>query len=240
MTIRGNIAFPLGTGKKNDSRVGEAAEAAEVARFLDRYPAELSGGERQRAAVARAIVAGPRLLLLDEPLTGLDANLRVVLLRTIRQVQRTLGVTACYVTHDQEEALGLADRVVVMRNGVVLQSGTPEEVYQRPRSAFVAGFVGISNLVEGEVLTELGGAPEGDRPGNRGLFAARPETVRLDAPAGAAGEVLGSSFLGDRWLVTVKVNGREILVKCDRKRDPGENVLVGLDAEPVPVEDDRS
>jgi hypothetical protein len=104
----------------------------------------------------------------------------------------------------------------------------------------VAGFVGISNLVEGEVLADLGGTPADDRPGNRGLFAARPETVRLDAPDGATGEVLGSSFLGDRWLVTVRVNGREILVKCDRKREPGENVHVGLDGEPVPVEDDRS
>ncbi|MHC4862246.1 MAG: ABC transporter ATP-binding protein [Planctomycetota bacterium] len=242
--VRSNIGFPLGPGRNNDPRVAKAAEAAEIAGFLERFPAELSGGERQRAAIARAIVGEPRLLLLDEPLSSLDANLRVRLLGTIREIQRSLGVTTCYVTHDQVEALSLADRVVVMRGGRVLQVGTPEEVYARPRTRFVAGFVGLSSLFEGTAAegraeTPLGSFPVDEATVGPVLLAARPETVRLDGPAGVPGRVVRSVFRGDRWLVTVRVGELTVLAACAGPREAGEEVTVSLDPAPVPVIDDE-
>jgi ABC-type sugar transport system ATPase subunit len=240
--VRSNIGFPLRVGKSGDPRVERAARAAEIADFLERYPSELSGGERQRAAIARAIVREPRLLLMDEPLSGLDANLRVRLLGKIREIQRSLGVTTCYVTHDQDEALGLADRVVVMRGGRILQTGTPEEVYARPRTSFVAGFVGVSNLLRGEVAagraeTALGSYPaEGE---GSVVLAARPESVRLDAGDGTPGEVLSCAYRGDRWLVTVRAGEMELLSTSPGPRSAGEEVRVSLDPAPVAVIDDE-
>jgi len=242
LRVRGNIAFPLGTGRGSDPRVAAAAKAAEIDGFLDRYPGELSGGERRRASLARAIVSEPRLLLLDEPLSGLDANLRVRLLGTIRTIQRSLGVTACSVTHDQEEALGVADLVVVMREGRVLQAGTPEEVYRTPATAFVARFVGLSNLLEGEVADGTVSTPVGSYAANGlepgpGLFAVRPEALRITAD-GVPGKVLHSAYRGDRWLLTVSIREREVLVYDAEPRRAGAEVALGLVAAPVPVVDD--
>jgi ABC-type sugar transport system ATPase subunit len=222
LSVRGNIAFPLGPGRGGDPRVLEAARASEIDPFLDRYPGELSGGERRRAAMARAIVGRPSLLLLDEPLTGLDANLRVRLLGTIRRVQRELGVTTVYVTHDQEEALGVADHVVVMRGGRVLQSGAPDEIYARPRTAFVASFVGLSALIE-----------NGD-----GVQAVRPESVRL-GDGTEEGEVVGSLFCGERWLLTLRAGAGDLLAWSEVPRDDGEVLRYRLQRDPVTVEDDR-
>ena len=245
LRVRGNIAFPLGAGRTGDPRVVKAARAAEIEPFLDRYPSELSGGECRRVAIARAVVSEPRLLLMDEPLSGLDANLRVRLIETIRRIQQELGVTALYVTHDQDEALGLADRVVVMRSGRVLQVGTAQDIYLRPKTEFVADFVGVSTIVP--ALAENGRArcafgafpvPEGTVGTVRLVF--RPERVRLDGPAGIPGRVLRSAFRGDRWLVTVTAAEREILARSSTRRPQGEEVTVSFAEDPVVVEEDEA
>ena len=244
LTVRQNVAFPLGRRMGGDPRVEEAARVTEVGRFLDRYPSQLSGGEQRRVSIARAIVAKPRLLLLDEPLSGLDANLRVRLLRTIHSIREQWGLTAVYVTHDQEEALSLGDQVVVMREGRVLQIGAPQEVYHRPSSAFVAGFVGLSTLIPGEARDGMAKTPFGsfsvsDTAAGAVLFAARPETVHVVDQGGVLGKVLGSSFRGDRWLVEVEVLERRMLSYSSMEIDPGQAVQVALEPWPVPVLDDR-
>ncbi len=244
MDVRGNIAFPLGPGTRHDARVASAARAAEVERFLDRRPFALSGGEQRRVAIARAVVAAPRLLLLDEPLAALDAHLRVRLLAAVRDLQRRLGVTTVYVTHDQQEALGIADVIVVMHDGRILQSGSPEEVYSRPRTAFVASFVGISSLVPGEVRggvaeTALGRFAAPGRADGPALFAVRPETVR-EAGGGVAARCLGSLFAGGRWLTRYDVSAREVLGYSERPADPGREVTLAFEPPPPAVDADAT
>jgi ABC-type Fe3+/spermidine/putrescine transport system ATPase subunit len=240
LKVRENIAFPLGSGKEADPRVERSASRAEVSRFLDRWPAGLSGGEQRRVAIARATVAEPDLLLLDEPLSGLDANLRVRLLLAIRGIQRELGVTACYVTHDQEEALGVADRIAVMRRGRVLQVGSPEEIYRRPATEFVASFVGLSTILGGEsaggvARTALGDFPAEGVPDGAVRLAVRPETVRI-VPDGTVDAIVSkAAYRGDRWLLTVTAGETELLAYADASRDPGEEVSLRIDPEPVPV-----
>ncbi len=240
MKVRGSIGFPLGAGRSRDPRVRAAAERTRVAEFLERYPAELSGGERQRAALARAIVTEPELLLLDEPLSGLDANLRVRLLAMVRSVQRKLGLTARYETHAQAAALSVADRVVVMREGRVLQVGTPEEVYRRPRTAFVAGFVGLSTLVPGTVgggwaRTVLGEFPVEGEDAERVLLVVRPESVHLGDGGDRWGTVRGSSYRGDRWLVTLSVEGCDLLAYGRERPEEGARIAFRVDPPPVAV-----
>ena len=244
LRVRENIAFPLGSGRNDDPRVEESAERAEVAQFLDRWPAGLSGGEQRRVAIARATVAQPELLLMDEPLSGLDANLRVRLLLAIRGIQRDLGVTACYVTHDQEEALGVADRIAVMRAGRVLQVGTPEEIYLRPATEFVATFVGLSTILpgvsEGGVArTALGEYPAEGVPDGAVRLAVRPETVRIASGGTLNAIVSKAAYRGDRWLLTVTVGETEVLAYADARREPGETVTLGIDPAPVPVAPDE-
>jgi ABC-type Fe3+/spermidine/putrescine transport system ATPase subunit len=175
MDVRGNIAFGLearGRGRAEVARrVGELLRLAQLDGYERRKVTELSGGEQQRVALARALAPEPGLLLLDEPLSALDARLRKELRVEIRRIQRELGVTTVYVTHDQEEALAIADRVVVMRGGKVEQAGTPFEIYHRPVNGFVAGFVGISNRVSGRVTGRRGGALTIEGP--EGIFRAR-------------------------------------------------------------------
>jgi putative spermidine/putrescine transport system ATP-binding protein len=243
LTVRRNIAFALGGDRDGARKVLQAAESAAVTDFLDRYPSELSGGERRRVAIARAIVGEPRLLLLDEPLSGLDANLRVRMLDTIAGIQRSLGVTAAYVTHDQEEALGLGDEIVVLRDGRVLQKGSPEEVYRRPASAFVAGFVGVSTLVSGEasggeVRSLVGRFPHAGETEGKVVLAVRPESVRTGGGS-VSGEVVRSSFLGDRWLTCIRVSDQELLLYTAERREPGDEVAFELEPAPVPVAADE-
>jgi len=146
MTVRDNMAFALKLAKVDrteiDRKVDEAARMLELTAFLDRKPANLSGGQRQRVAMGRAIVRSPQAFLMDEPLSNLDAKLRVQMRTTVSRIQNQLGTTMVYVTHDQTEALTLGDRVAVMRAGVIQQVGTPEELYEQPRNLFVAGFIG--------------------------------------------------------------------------------------------------
>jgi ABC-type Fe3+/spermidine/putrescine transport system ATPase subunit len=195
-----------------------------------RYPGQLSGGQQQRVALARALVLNPHLLLLDEPLSNLDAKIRAQIRGEIRTLQRELGITTIYVTHDQEEALSLSDRVAVMRDGRVEQVGPPRVLYERPQTRFVADFVGTNNLVPGTVtrreaatllvdtpvgpLTALG--VDGVEPGEACVLAIRPEKVSLDGDEGGAmnrvsGAVLLAAYLGNALRYDIQVAGGLVL-----------------------------
>ncbi|GGV79686.1 ABC transporter ATP-binding protein [Streptomyces griseoloalbus] len=174
MSVRENMGFPLRLARVDkatiDSKVEEAARVLDLSEFLDRKPAHLSGGQRQRVAMGRAIVRDPKAFLMDEPLSNLDAKLRVQMRTQISRLQRRLGTTTVYVTHDQTEAMTLGDRVVVMRQGLVQQTGTPAQLYDLPRNLFVAGFIGSpamnflnASLSEGVLRTPLGALPLDDR-----------------------------------------------------------------------------
>src|ERR671917_1705562 len=175
MTVRDNMGFALKLAKENqgeiNTRVGEAARILDLEKHLDRKPANLSGGQRQRVAMGRAIVRSPKAFLMDEPLSNLDAKLRVQMRTQIARIQKTLGTTTLYVTHDQTEAMTLGDRVVVMRGGVVQQVGSPARLYAHPNNLFVAGFIGSPSMNffpgqlrgGGVVVTPLGEAQLPDR-----------------------------------------------------------------------------
>lgn len=155
MTVRQNMAFPLKLRKvaqgEIDRRVNEAAEILGITEYLDRKPKALSGGQRQRVAIGRAIVREPKALLMDEPLSNLDAKLRVEMRSVIRHTQKSVGITTVYVTHDQEEAMAISDRIAVMKDGVIQHVGTPRDIYQRPKNVFVATFIGRTNIVNAHV-----------------------------------------------------------------------------------------
>ncbi|XTZ14897.1 ABC transporter ATP-binding protein [Micromonospora echinospora] len=174
MTVRENMAFPLRLAKLDkqtiDQKVEEAAKVLELTALLDRKPANLSGGQRQRVAMGRAIVRQPKAFLMDEPLSNLDAKLRVQMRTVVSRLQKQLATTTVYVTHDQTEAMTLGDRVVIMRGGAIQQVGPPQELYDHPRNLFVAGFIGSPSMnflhaavEEGRLRTALGDVPLGDR-----------------------------------------------------------------------------
>ena len=203
MTVRENIAFPLKIARLDAEivreRVEETADMLELRAHLDRRPALLSGGQRQRVAMGRAIVRRPRAFLMDEPLSNLDARLRVEMRRQVAHIQRTLGTTTLYVTHDQTEAMTLGDRIVVMRRGVIQQVGTPQDLYDRPANLFVAGFMGsptmsfLPGTLEGRTLrTPLG---EVELPED-GTAAALDGGGALDG-RGALGGLAGRRARGD-------------------------------------------
>src|SRR5207302_1786107 len=178
MAVRGNVTYGLRLRKLAAAEIGRrlAAGLAKVnlTGLEDRYPGQLSGGQQQRVALARALVLNPDILLLDEPLSNLDAKIRLQVRAEIRTLQKDLGITTVYITHDQEEALSLSDRVAVMRDGVILQTAPPRELYERPRSRFVADFVGVNNFVPG-VCRDV--AADGVTPGGRCVLAVRPENL---------------------------------------------------------------
>src|SRR6201996_8163375 len=176
MTVRENMAFPLKIAHmphdEIDRRVKEAGDLLELTEHLDRKPANLSGGQRQRVAMGRAIVRDPQAFLMDEPLSNLDAKLRVQMRTTISRLQSDLGTTMIYVTHDQTEAMTLGDRVAVMRAGVLQQVGSPEELYQRPKNLFVAGFIGspamnfmVAEIGDGKIRLPIGEVDASQVPG---------------------------------------------------------------------------
>jgi putative spermidine/putrescine transport system ATP-binding protein len=176
MTIEDNIAYglmvkgvPLNERKQ---RVEEILDLVRLPGFGRRKPSQLSGGQRQRVALARALINNPRVLLLDEPLGALDLKLRQQMQVELKSIQKRVGITFIFVTHDQEEALTMSDRIAVFNEGRIQQVGTPSEIYEHPASAFVAGFVGTSNLVSGEIARRLTGSDE--------MFSIRPEKIHLD------------------------------------------------------------
>jgi spermidine/putrescine ABC transporter ATP-binding subunit len=206
MTVAGNVAFGLRMRglphKERDARVREALHLVHLAGFEERYPRQLSGGQQQRVALARAIVVRPAVLLLDEPLGSLDKKLREEMQVELRQLQREIGITTVFVTHDQDEALTLSDRVAIMNAGRIEQMGTPRELYERPATDFVANFLGVSNIFRGrvagregeEALVALGAVrirvpwEPAFEVGGAVRVAVRPEKIRL-APRGQAGGI---------------------------------------------------
>ena len=229
MNVYENIRFPLKVRKvpkaEHDERVMRAADMVELREFLHRKPAELSGGQRQRVALARAIVREPNVFLMDEPLSNLDAKLRVSTRAQIKNLQHELKVTTIYVTHDQIEAMTLADRVVVMNKGVVQQVGTPTEIYDRPANTFVAGFIGspAMNLMQGELSD---GTFKGQNVSISGLTGANgPVTLGFRAEdatvTGTNGQISAQVYtlelLGDATMVTVRAGESLVSVKAHKE-----------------------
>ena len=210
MTVRENVAFGLRmqqVGKsESNQRVGEALDMVELGEFAERYPQQLSGGQCQRVALARSLVTRPRLLLLDEPLSALDARIRKHLREQIRSIQQELGLTTIFVTHDQEEALVMSDRIFLMNAGKIVQSGDAETLYTAPVDAFAAGFIGNYNLLEAEPASRLLGRPVGGR------IAIRPEAIQLAAQGEIEALVRSHSLLGNVIRYRVEARGVELLV----------------------------
>jgi len=218
LTVARNVAFGLemrGVGRAaRDSRVADMLRLTRLETLADRFPRQLSGGQQQRVALARALAIEPRVLLLDEPLSNLDAALRADVGRDIRLLQRSSGLTTVMVTHDQDEAMAMADRLVVMRDGRVQQAGTQEDLYERPLTPFVAGFIGRSNMLagslrDGRIMEVGGGEADGAAMQLAGVFAGsgrctlalRPERLSLgpqggQGPGTAPGVVELASYLG--------------------------------------------
>ncbi|WP_035298927.1 ABC transporter ATP-binding protein [Brevibacillus thermoruber] len=239
MTVAENVAYGLKLRKvgkaEMQERVKRVLELVKLPHVADRYPKQLSGGQRQRIAIARALVIEPSLLLLDEPLSNLDAKLREELRDELKRLHQEIGVTTIFVTHDQEEALSLSDRIVVLNHGRVEQIGTPEEIYNRPASEFVHTFIGKTNRLEGVVLAQdgegltvktAGGlivrAARQQRafaPGERVAVFVRPEKIRLadgaaaDEVNHASGQLMIASFLGAFTECEVKAGGHTLSVK---------------------------
>ncbi|HLK75774.1 MAG TPA: ABC transporter ATP-binding protein [Streptosporangiaceae bacterium] len=230
MTVRQNVAFGLRlrrvSAAERDQRAIEMLELVGLAEHATRYPHQLSGGQQQRVALARALAIEPQVLLLDEPLSALDAKVRAQLRDEIRRIQLEVGITTLFVTHDQEEALAIADRVGVMRAGHLEQLAPPTEVYSRPATSFVAEFVGLSNRLAGEVkdgTVIVRGCTlplvERDTPNGQVVALVRPEAVTLASqgaaePAGPlAGTVIAVTFLGATSRVTVDLGDARILAQ---------------------------
>ena len=230
LTVYENIRFPLKVRKidpqTHDARVRKAAKMVELGDLLERRPRELSGGQRQRVALARAIVREPAVFLMDEPLSNLDAKLRVSTRAQIKNLQHELKVTTIYVTHDQIEAMTLADRVVVMNKGEFQQVGTPTEIYDRPANTFVAGFIGspAMNLIDGDISGGVFTAPNmkvaGLPAGVSGKITLgfRAEDAQLAASDGeVSAPVYSIELLGDATMVSVRSGPALIAVKAPKE-----------------------
>ncbi len=259
LTVRKNVAFGLEERRlptaEIAARVAWALQLVGLSDYAERRPSQLSGGQQQRVALARTIVIQPRVLLLDEPLSNLDANLRVQMRREIRELQRRLRLTTVFVTHDQEEANTMADRIAVLDNGTIQQIGRPMELYDRPANRFVAKFLGTANLIDGRVENSGGAVafrsenglvvplPAGPTAG-AGTLLFRPQSLVLasvDAspPAGHVrlnGTIVHKEFLGGHVRYAVHVAGHDILV--DASHNPGQpdfdaGQAVALDLDPT-------
>ncbi|MGH8693111.1 MAG: ABC transporter ATP-binding protein [Burkholderiales bacterium] len=239
LTVAQNIAFGLkvaGMPKAEaGARVAEMLAIIKLPEFGDRYPYQLSGGQQQRIALARALAPKPKLLLLDEPLSALDAKVRVSLREEIRSIQKKLGITTVFVTHDQEEALSISDRIVVMYGGKAEQTGTPFEIYNRPSTRFVANFVGTLNVLEGTVSNAQSGKVRvnkqeitiknklnSSKAGDVLSLALRPEAISLGRRPGndasLSGEIAEVNFLGS--VIRVRVNLGKNAVSLDTFNSP--------------------
>ncbi|WP_226576131.1 ABC transporter ATP-binding protein [Acuticoccus sediminis] len=249
MTVFDNVAFGLRLRREKRAAltrmVNEALDLVRLGDFARRYPGELSGGQQQRAALARCLVIEPKVLLLDEPFGALDRHLREGMQTELRKLQQQLGITTVLVTHDQQEALALSDYIAVMNHGRVEQFGAPREVYDRPRSRFVADFMGVSNMIPGRVrasgsgrvfeaerygtfaLPATGGEADGDA-----LLALRPDALRLD-PAGLPGEVSFATLTGSHYVCEVRLDaGGELTVnlpRTDPRAAAGTRISVSAD-----------
>jgi len=234
MTVKDNVAFGLRMRKVPNGelhqRVDRVLKLVRLDPHAERYPRELSGGQRQRVALARALVIEPPVLLLDEPLSNLDANLREEMQFEIRRIQREVGITTLMVTHDQSEALSISDRVVVMQAGRITQIDAPYTLYEHPRTEFISGFVGKANLLPGE--RDSAGVVQVQRGGELTL-SLRPEKIDLrDASHGRLqGKIVSRFFLGSQWLYGVSTSLGELSVvrRNDGSAPMNEGTPVGLD-----------
>ncbi|MCR5576954.1 MAG: ABC transporter ATP-binding protein [Oscillospiraceae bacterium] len=253
LTVEENVAYGLKARKvpraEIEPRVKEALELVQIAHLAKRKPSELSGGQQQRVALARAFVIEPSVLLMDEPLSNLDAKLRVQMRTVIKKLQRKLGITTIYVTHDQEEALAISDRIAVMRDGYIMQIGTPTEIYAKPQNPFVAGFIGVSNFLDCTVdkggTVDVNGELQITVPVKKDYvgpakLSARPEQLFF-AESGLPGEIMFSTFLGDFIEYEVKLsNGRSLIVNeytkdTTKVHEAGEKVFLNFDPTRISV-----
>jgi iron(III) transport system ATP-binding protein len=259
MTVFENVAFPLRVSPRGQrpgkrgitERVHRVLETMELLKYADRHATKLSGGQQQRLALARAIVIEPSLLLLDEPLSNLDAKLRESLRFELKRLQRELGITSIYVTHDQIEALSLSSQIAVIREGEVVQLGKPRDIYESPQSKFVAEFIGTSNFIDGTVAscdgdTHVVETRDGRLtlesaahvpPGTEVVVSIRPEAVMLttERPTGAVnaweGVVTTRAFLGDAVDHVVAIGKRDVRARClpHISHAPGTAVYMQMD-----------
>ena len=255
MTVRDNIAFGLKMRKTPKAqlrpRVDEVMRLVRLEDQADKLPSQLSGGQQQRVAIARAIVYEPPLVLMDEPLSNLDAQLRLAMRIEIRRLHQSLNLTTIYVTHDQEEALSMADRLVVLRDGLVQQIGTPDEVYAQPANRYVAGFMGYRNMLTFDVESvssgtavlaaedvRLIGQTFGPLETKRAVAAIRPEDIVVDGPTPnrVAVTVEVVEYHGREILVGARMPGGEALYfRTEKRLAPGDNATVSVPAERVLV-----
>ena len=251
MSVRKNIAFGLemrGVGRAEvAARVEKALKLVRLDNLGERLPGQLSGGQQQRVAIARAAVIEPPLVLMDEPLSNLDAKLRIEMRHEIRRLHNELGLTTIYVTHDQDEALSLSDRIVVMRDGVKRQEGTPEELYARPQTLDVALFMGFRNVLEvsaqpagpGRVRAETAGLQMegvGEAPVGPAVAAFRPDDVVLTDGDGLPAQVGQVEYCGRDWLADLRLpDGRVVLARSHLALNSGEAVRFTVPADRVRV-----
>ena len=247
MTVMGNICFPLETQKvpkaERIERANEIAKLVHVDMLMNRKPSELSGGQQQRVAIARALVKNPRLLLLDEPLSNLDARLRLEMREEIRRIQQRTGVTTIFVTHDQEEALSISDRIVLMRSGILQQNDLPQRLYNEPANQFVADFLGnppINNIPgsiqNGLFVTEDGKAEaklpmlESVENGRKVNFSVRSESFVLDEKGPIACEVTRMYQMGKEEMAYLRMGGHDFraYIDADAGLKAGDHVRLGL------------
>ena len=245
MDVFHNVGYPLAIAKNDkasiERKVARVLDIVHLSQYAKRYPNQLSGGQQQRVALARALVAEPKLLLLDEPLSNLDAKLRESMRFEIKEIQRNLGITVVYVTHDQTEAMAMSDRVFLINRGVVQQKGSPEEIYRQPVNQFVADFLGKVDFIKGEAAggrirlhhTEVSLPYAGDKKGAVEV-AIRPENITMSREKGdIEGTVTAGYYLGDVSDYRVAVGGIALRVITEGRvyRDftPGDKVFLSLD-----------
>jgi len=260
MTVRDNMSFALMLAKQSKAEIGErvarAADILGLEPYLDRYPRQLSGGQRQRVAMGRAIVRDPQVFLFDEPLSNLDAKLRVAMRTEIKELHQRLKTTTVYVTHDQIEAMTMADKIVVMHDGIVEQMGTPLELYDKPENQFVAGFIGspAMNFLKGHVRVNgaaifegpngvklpLRSAPAGS-DGRPVVFGVRPEHFTI-ADDGAEAEIVVVEPTGSETQVFAKLGGEQVVAVFRERHqfNPGDKVRLRPDPSVVHLFDEAT